>query len=171
MNSPIDIEALRAELDELDELARLVGKCPEREARLRAQLDEACQEIEQSRDMRLIATNLVAELVRLFGWSDPSPLHAVLHVENAVNNLRADLAVAQHHVATLTAKLDAAERAMTRAHLDDLLARVEQGARAVERDKVVAWLRDGADIVWEPASLQIADAIEQQDHLREWGKK
>lgn len=50
------------------------------------------------------------------------------------------------------------------------LARVEQGARAVERDKIVAWLRDGADIAWEPASLQIADAIEQQDHLRAWGK-
>ena len=64
-----------------------------------------------------------------------------------------------------------AERSVTRAGLDDLLARVEQGARAVERDKIVAWLRDGADIAWEPASLQIADAIESGDHLREWDQK
>jgi len=27
-------------------------------------------------------------LVRLFGWEDKSYLHAVMHVENAVNNLR-----------------------------------------------------------------------------------
>ena len=41
---------------------------------------------------------------------------------------------------------------------------MKQGARAVEREKVVAWLRDGADIAWEPASLQIADAIERGEH-------
>lgn len=45
---------------------------------------------------------LTSDLVKLFNWSDPSPLHAVLHVENAVGNLRADLAVAQYHIAQMT---------------------------------------------------------------------
>jgi hypothetical protein len=37
---------------------------------------------------------LVAELVSLFDWDDKSWLHAILHVNSAVLNLRADLAVA-----------------------------------------------------------------------------
>ena len=41
---------------------------------------------------------LVQLLVRLFGWEDKSYLHAVMHVENAVNNLRADLAVARWEI-------------------------------------------------------------------------
>lgn len=38
---------------------------------------------------------LVAQLAALFDWSDKSYLHATLHIENAVRNLRADLAVAR----------------------------------------------------------------------------
>lgn len=37
--------------------------------------------------------SLMEKLVGLFGWTDTSPLHALLHVENAVRNLRSDLAV------------------------------------------------------------------------------
>lgn len=36
---------------------------------------------------------LMRELTELFGWDDKTWLHAVLHVRNAVLNLRADLAV------------------------------------------------------------------------------
>lgn len=43
---------------------------------------------EQQRD------SLVAVLARLFDWEDKSYAHAVMHVENAVNNLRADYAAA-----------------------------------------------------------------------------
>jgi len=35
---------------------------------------------------------VVRELAELFGWSDRTPLHALMHVKNAVLNLRADLA-------------------------------------------------------------------------------
>ena len=38
--------------------------------------------------------SILDDLIDLFGWEDKTPLHAVLHVRNAVNNLRADLAVA-----------------------------------------------------------------------------
>ncbi len=38
---------------------------------------------------------LVETLVKLFDWEDESYIHAILHVENAVNNLRADLAVSR----------------------------------------------------------------------------
>jgi len=38
---------------------------------------------------------LVDTLVKLFGWEDTSYAHALLHVENAVNNLRADAAVSR----------------------------------------------------------------------------
>lgn len=48
---------------------------------------------------------LLKELVELFQWSDASPLHAALHVGNAVNNLRADLAVEQHRVQRLEAEV------------------------------------------------------------------
>lgn len=36
---------------------------------------------------------LVAKLVEIFGWEDPSFLHAILHVENAVGALRSDCVV------------------------------------------------------------------------------
>lgn len=39
--------------------------------------------------------DLLALLAKLFDWSDTSYLHAMLHIENAVKNLRADLAVAK----------------------------------------------------------------------------
>lgn len=48
---------------------------------------------------------LLKELVGLFQWSDASPLHAALHVGNAVNNLRADLAVERHRVQRLEAEV------------------------------------------------------------------
>lgn len=42
--------------------------------------------------LRADRDGLVATLVRVFGWSDVSCLHAALHVENAVRNLQATLA-------------------------------------------------------------------------------
>lgn len=39
--------------------------------------------------------SLVAVLACLFGWEDKTYAHAVMHVENAVDNLRADLAAAK----------------------------------------------------------------------------
>ncbi len=50
--------------------------------------------------------NLVKELNEVFGWSD-GYLHALLHIKNAVENLRADLAVARNEVARLEADRDA----------------------------------------------------------------
>lgn len=47
------------------------------------------EKVEKQRDV------LVDILADLFGWQDRSYLHAVMHVENAVNNLRADLAMAR----------------------------------------------------------------------------
>ena len=40
-------------------------------------------------------TSLVTTLVALFGWEEPSFLHALMHVENAVLNERADRAVVE----------------------------------------------------------------------------
>ena len=34
-------------------------------------------------------------LAGLFEWEDDSPIHAVMHVENAVRNLQAELGVAR----------------------------------------------------------------------------
>lgn len=41
---------------------------------------------------------LVKILADLFSWEDRSYLHAVMHVENAVNNLRANLAVERRRI-------------------------------------------------------------------------
>ena len=38
--------------------------------------------------------SLVAVIACLFGWEDKTYAHAVMHVDNAVNNLRSDLATA-----------------------------------------------------------------------------
>lgn len=53
--------------------------------------------------------DLVEKLAALFEWTDTSPLHALLHVENAVRNLRADLAVEKEQVVKLEAKVAAWE--------------------------------------------------------------
>ena len=62
--------------------------------------------------------------------------------------------------------------------LMDRLAQIEQanvdrwqdGYAAAER-QIAAWLRDGADIDWEPASLQLADAIRDGAHHPKKGKE
>jgi hypothetical protein len=41
----------------------------------------------------VVLRNILEELVDLFGWSDSTPLHAALHVRNAVLGMRADIAV------------------------------------------------------------------------------
>lgn len=70
-----------------------------------ALLDDLCltahalRRVEQERDA------LVKVLADLFDWSDRSYLHAVMHVENAVRNLRADLSVAEQDAATLRREL------------------------------------------------------------------
>lgn len=80
--------------------------------------------------------------------------------------------------ATLIALLDEVEDlrnklSSPRAHLDDLLARVEQGARAVERDKIAAWLRRNPGVSRAPECItamtlfEAADAIERGEHRRE----
>lgn len=51
------------------------------------------KEIEELKREKLMADNLLEELVDLFGWDDKSMLHAVLHIRNAVLNLKADAAV------------------------------------------------------------------------------
>ena len=53
---------------------------------------------------------LVNELVDLFGWSDRSPLHAVMHVRNAVLKLRADLEVARRDAGLQEARRVAVEK-------------------------------------------------------------
>lgn len=50
-----------------------------------------------------------------------------------------------------------------RAHLDELLARVEQGARAVERDKIGIYLATEHNASMTP--FKAADAIERGKHL------
>jgi len=51
------------------------------------------KEIEELKREKLMADHLLEVLVDLFGWSDKSMLHAVLHIRNAVLNLKADAAV------------------------------------------------------------------------------
>lgn len=70
---------------------------------------ERAAEAEKARD------DLAALLAKLFDWPDKSYIHAVMHAENAVHNLRADLATAErfHEVAVK-------ERDLERATLDAL---------------------------------------------------
>ena len=86
-----------------------------------------------------VTVNIVAELVDLFGWEDKTPLHAVLHVRNAVGNLRADLAFMRSEAKRVAEKHDRLQERLTaieRANVD----RWQDGYAAAER-QVVAWLR------------------------------
>jgi hypothetical protein len=71
-----------------------------------------------NRDAKMLK-DLVETLARLFEWTDTSPHHALLHVENAVHNLRADLAVSQEDAARLRAKVSDL-KARLRAIRDDM---------------------------------------------------
>lgn len=57
--------------------------------RLREQLSKA----QRQADTKIERAQLLQKLVRIFKWEDPSFLHAILHVENAITNTWADLAV------------------------------------------------------------------------------
>ena len=59
---------------------------------------------------KVIHEAILAKLVELFNWSDPSDTHALLHVENAVINLRTDLSVAEKERDALRAELDELKR-------------------------------------------------------------
>lgn len=54
--------------------------------------------------------SLVAVLACLFGWEDKTYAHAVMHVENAVENLRADFKAAEKTIESLQAQLDLAHK-------------------------------------------------------------
>jgi hypothetical protein len=82
------------------------------------------------------AEDVVATLVRLFRWSDSSVLHAALHVENAVHNLRADASTARHFAAAAHAEGEAA-------------------GRAAERAAVVTYLRDHPDVADRRGGQQV----------------
>lgn len=153
------VDALRAQLAENEEQARLLGMGSEREARLMAQLAEAkrtlmcghhhtlmivsaetgadlycelCDALSRARDAETMESDykkraekaeaerdaLVAILASLFDWSDTTYSHAVMHVENAVCNLIAELAAEKAradkleagfvHACAVIAKLDPA---------------------------------------------------------------
>ena len=84
---------------------------------------------------------LVDLLVRVFGWSDTSYAHAVMHVENAVNNLRADLAV-------LECKFNEALRRQAR--LSEMLAVAHFSLKVGNQpsgDILQEWLRQIEDVL------------------------
>lgn len=79
-------DALHLGLAECERLREQLSKAESERDKLiqeRNELDEAKEERDQ----------LLQELVRIFKWEDPSFLHAILHVENAIKNTWADLAV------------------------------------------------------------------------------
>ena len=89
-------------------------------------------------DLRL----LMEELVDLFDWEDKTPLHAILHVRNAVLNLRADLAVEKARAEKAEANYAFMVKRAADQHLDGYR---ELGARCAkleaERDEARSKLR------------------------------
>lgn len=73
-----------------------------------------------SQTFRVERDAIVGDLARLFDWSDKSYAHAVTHVDNAVQNLRADLAVERAEVERLTRDLATAQSLLARTLGPDL---------------------------------------------------
>lgn len=114
--------------------------------------------------------SILDDLIDLFGWEDKTPLHAVLHVRNAVNNLRADLAFMRSEAKRVAEKHDRLQERLTaieRANVD----RWRDGYAAAER-QIAAWLdqpcgMSGHDDRWCPACAfraDIANAIRDGKH-------
>lgn len=115
--------------------------------------------------------SILDDLIDLFGWEDKTPLHAVLHVRNAVNNLRADLAFMRSEAKRVAEKHDRLQERLTaieRANVD----RWKDGYAAAER-QIAAWLdqpcgMSGHDDRWCPAysfRADLANAIRDGKHL------
>ena len=115
-------------------------------------------EAQKSRDDTAVATSaLLRELNDLFEWKDESLLHAVLHVRNAVLNLRADL--------------------RTERFLRETERKMSESRGHGERAEIVAWLRDLSSRTYDTEGLpynshaaslfrDTADAIERGYHRR-----
>jgi|GEM_PF-5166100 len=84
-----EVERLRRCMDVAGLQAFMRGKGSQYVADHLREVAESWGEIEKQRN------ELVRVLADLFEWEDKSYVHAVMHVENAVNNLRADLAIAK----------------------------------------------------------------------------
>lgn len=74
------------------------------------EIAELMKDVDEVRDEKDLIegrlNELVSIIVKLFDMGDPSYLHAVMHVENAVKNLRADLAVANLNADTYRTVLE-----------------------------------------------------------------
>lgn len=164
MSQPIDIEAIRARLAEYDPDA---PRCTKTVAESRNYAPDSMDHNDPEWDTYTVTHHVPCcrpeghdgkcrNSRRVLGWPGRATLIALL---DEVEDLRSKVS-------------------SPRAHLDELLARVEQGARAVERDKVVAWLgqpcgMSGHDDRWCPAcSFQtyIASAIRDGAHHAKEGK-
>ena len=90
---------LRAELgahdDELsvDAAHRVVLELKDIEDERDRLLEERDKLVARAEDAESERDQLLQKLVRIFKWEDPSFLHAILHVENAITNTWADLTV------------------------------------------------------------------------------
>lgn len=159
MSQPIDIEAIRARLSEYDPDA---PRCTKTVAESRNYAPDNIIHDDPEWDTYTVTHHVPCcrpeghdgkcrNSRRVLGWPGYATLVALL---DEVEDLRSKLS-------------------SPRAHLDDLLASVEQGARAVERDKIVAWLRTRKDKLGQLSTKaeRLADAIERGDHLREWDQR
>lgn len=87
--------------------------------------------------------SILNDLIDLFGWEDKTPLHAALHVRNAVLNLRADLAVAENETDRLRSRLrETAQILIAEVGADGSMDAEEAARKAVERMTLLRTLAD-----------------------------
>lgn len=98
----------------------------------------------------VVLRSILEDLVDLFGWSDSTPLHAALHIRNAVLNMRADLAVERARAEKAEANYAFMVERAADQHLGgyrELAART--AAAENEADRLRARLREVAQILIE----------------------
>jgi hypothetical protein len=83
------------------------------------------------------------ELNDLFGWRNESLLHAIVHVRNAVLNLRCDLST---------------EKALVQAAENDAKCARKRGV-AAERNRIIALLTERAEATREPDGRETAVSL------------
>jgi myosin heavy subunit len=151
-----DVRSLESEVGRM---AKRLAEATVKHVSLKAEHERACRE----RD------TLIRMLVSEFEWSDTSYLHAMMHVENAIRNLRAEARAAQAERDEATIKLKFIETEYEKANASELTrdALALQNAALVARCETLRELADSAAAEQGFANRRMMEAQAARDQLRE----
>jgi len=171
---PVDAEeAARRTVMRISNLQDLLDQWARKSATYFQESFESKQLNEKLLKENKLATSLHLELNELFGWGNESMLHALLHVKNAILNLRTDLIISQQETKKLKDKYDRLQEKISRIESTNV-DNWKQGYAAAEH-QIIAWLNSKASLSTETDTVmidyhfkwltEIVEAMKRKDYL------